>query len=138
MTIDDDLTTRDDLDGLYDDQTIVEDPEIRRAKTVLVALTILCGAVFTITIAVFFRPEGQEVLERWPNGYRKTQTNYISAPNKAGRLAHGPHRAWHANGAIAEQGRFERGIRIGDWKYWDKHGRSLAAPVEEQSPPAHR
>lgn len=128
-------TTRDDLDGLYDDETIVEDPEIRRARNLMLALIMALGAIFIATLIIFFRPEGQIVLKHWPNGYRKTQTNFISAPNKEGRLAHGPHRAWHANGALAERGRYERGQPAGVWQYWNERGELIPAPQSSESSP---
>lgn len=113
---------RDDLDGLYDDETLVEDPNLYRAKAFLFGLVLALLGLLILVLALFFQPEGQVVLEHWPNGYRRTQTNYISAPNAEGRIPHGPHRAWYEDGTLAEQGSYEHGMKVGDWSYWDPSG----------------
>lgn len=131
---DDRITFRDDLDQLEDDQTIVEDPDIRRAKTVLFLAAILAGVVVIAVLLLFFQPEGQVMTTSWPNGYRRTSTTYVTgsrhpdaAPHPAterpGLMEQGPHRAWHENGQLAEEGRFEEGFRVGEWRFWDEAGR---------------
>ena len=119
---------RDDLDGLDDDETLVDPPEIRRAKALLVGLILGVVSTFCVVLLVFFQPEGQLMQTHWPNGYRRTETNYVSAPNRAGRTPHGQHRAWHKDGTLAEEGRYERGRRVGPWSYFDEAGQALDAP----------
>ena len=75
---DDRITLRDDLDQLEDDETIVEDPDIRRAKFVLFLAAIGLGVVVIVVLLVFFQPEGQVMTTSWPNGYRKTSTSYVT------------------------------------------------------------
>lgn len=119
---------RDDLDGLFDDETIVEDPNLHRAKAFLFGLVLAAGGIFILIVALFFRPEGQVFIEHWPNGYRRTQTNYVSAPNQEGRIPHGPHKAWYEDGTLAEQGTYERGEKVGEWRYWDPSGSQIDYP----------
>lgn len=119
---------RDDLDGLYDDETLVEDPNLHRAKAFLFGLVLALLGIFILILALFFQPEGQVLVEHWPNGYRRTQTNYISAPNAEGRIPHGAHRAWYEDGTLAEQGSYERGEKVGEWSYWDASGAPIAKP----------
>ncbi len=123
---------RDDLDGLLDDETLVEDPDIRRAKALLVILILSLVSAFILVLILFFQPEGQILVERWPNGYRRTQTTYVGAPNPEGRIPHGPHRAWHGNGTLAEEGEYEGGQPVGIWSYWDAQGQPSTSPVDLQ------
>lgn len=125
-----DPLVRDDLDGLLDDETIVEPPEIRRAKALLVALILIVVSTFCVVLLVFFQPEGQLMQTHWDNGYRRTETIFISAPNSAGRTPHGLHRAWHENGTLAEEGDFDHGQKIGAWSYFDAQGQPTNAPAE--------
>lgn len=130
---DDRITYRDDLDQLEDDETIVEDPEIRRAKFVLFLAAIGLGLVVIVVLLVFFQPEGQVMTTSWPNGYRKTSTTYVTgsrhpdappspATERAGLMEQGLHRAWHENGQLAAEGEFAEGFRVGEWRFWDEEG----------------
>ncbi|MDA1264838.1 MAG: hypothetical protein O2816_07155 [Planctomycetota bacterium] len=121
------ITFREDLDGLDDDETIVEDPEIRRAKTVLFLIVFGAISAFIVVLLVFFQPEGVVMTESWPNGYPRTRTTYVSAPTAEGRIPHGAHRAWHENGELSEEGVFEQGQREGTWRFWDEDGALDAA-----------
>jgi len=107
---------------LEDDETIVEDPRIRQAKTVLTVLVMALGVSFIVVLLVFFQPEGVVMTEAWPNGYPKTRTTYVSAPTGDGRMRHGEYRAWHENGQEAARGRFEDGQREGTWRFWSPSG----------------
>lgn len=130
---DDRITFRDDLDQLEDDETIVEEPEIRRAKFVLFLMAIGLGLAAILVLLVFFQPEGQVMTTSWPNGYRKTSTTYVTgsrhpdAPaspstERPGLMEHGPHRTWHENGQLAAEGEFAEGYRVGEWRFWDAAG----------------
>lgn len=123
------ITFRDDLDGLDDDETIVEDPELRRAKAFLFAVVMFLGVGFIVVLLVFFQPEGVVVSESWPNGYPRTRATYVSAPGEDGRVLHGAYRAWHENGRMAERGSYVQGAREGAWRFWRADG----APDEERS-----
>lgn len=127
------ITFRDDLDELHDDDTVVEDPEIRRAKLVLFLAAITLGVLVIIVLLVFFQPEGQEMKTYWPNGYPRASTTYVTgtrhpdAPpspstERDGLVEHGLHRAWHENGQLAEEGTYDQGYRIGRWSFWDEDG----------------
>ena len=127
------ITFRDDLDELHDDDTVVEDPEIRRAKLVLFLAAITLGVLVIIILLVFFQPEGQEMKTYWPNGYPRASTTYVTGtkhPNapaspsteRDGLVEHGLHRAWHENGQLAEEGNYEQGYRVGRWSFWDEDG----------------
>jgi hypothetical protein len=113
------ITLQEDLE---DDETIVEDPQIRRAKTVLFLVVMGLGISFIVVLLVFFQPEGVVMTESWPNGYPKTRTTYVSAPTSDGRVRHGAYRAWHENGQEAARGRFEEGERQGAWRFWSLTG----------------
>lgn len=130
---DDRITFRDDLDELEDDETIVEDPEIRRAKLVLFLSAIALGLVVIVVLLVFFQPEGQVMTTSWPNGYRKTSTTYVTgsrhpdappspATERPGLMEQGLYRAWHENGQLAEEGEYDGGYRVGEWRCWDEAG----------------
>ncbi|MCP3917503.1 MAG: hypothetical protein GY711_18315 [bacterium] len=112
---------RDDLDQIDDDETIVEAPEIRRAKLLLFGVVMLGGIGFIVTVLTFFQPEGQLVVTGWPNGYRKTRTEFIS-DGKRGRIEHGKHRAWFESGQMQEEGRYEHGRRTGIWRVFQEDG----------------
>ena len=127
------ITLRDDLDGLDDDETVVEDPEIRRAKMVLFLIVFGAVSAFIVVLLVFFQPEGVVMTESWPNGYPKTRTTYVSAPTALGRIAHGTHRAWHMNGELAEEGEFNQGQREGTWRFFDVDGALDSARSGEYS-----
>jgi len=116
------ITFRDDLDGLEDDETIVEDPEIRLAKTLLFAAVMGLGVTFIVVLLVFFQPEGVVVSASWPNGYPRTRATYVSASNEDGRVLNGAYRAWHENGRMAERGTYAQGVREGAWKFWLEDG----------------
>lgn len=116
------ITLRDDLDGLEDDETIVEDPEIRLAKTILFSIVMVLGLTFIVVLLVFFQPEGVEVTESWPNGYPKTRATYVSASNEDGRVLQGTYRAWHESGRMSERGTYEAGLREGAWEFWHEDG----------------
>ena len=122
MSGDDRITFRDDLDGLDDDETLVEDPELRRAKKVLALAVIVVGGIFIALLLVFFQPEGTRMIERWPNGYPKTETSYIRGVSETGRIPHGRHRAWYEDGTLAEEGRYKDGAQVGEWSYWNPLG----------------
>jgi hypothetical protein len=122
------ISERDDLDQLDDDDTLVEDPDVRRAKTLFALLIVALVSVMTVIVVLLFRPEGQVFIERWPNGYPRTRTTYVGAQNPEGRVRHGRHQAWHMTGQLAEEGRFEGGERVGEWRYWDAQGNPLPAP----------
>ncbi|MFT7676395.1 MAG: hypothetical protein ACI8QC_000366 [Planctomycetota bacterium] len=124
------LLERDDLDGLDDDETIVDPPEIRRAKALLVSLILIVVSTFCVVLLAFFQPQGQLMQTHWDNGYRRSETTYVSASNSAGRIPHGAHRAWHENGALAEEGHYDRGQKTGQWSYFDDQGQPTAAPAE--------
>lgn len=125
-----DPLVRDDLEGLLDDETIVDPPEIRRAKALLVALILIVVSSFCVVLLVFFQPEGQLMQTHWDNGYRRTETTFIGASNSAGRTPHGQHHAWHENGALAEEGDYDHGQKTGEWSYFDDQGKPTAAPAE--------
>ena len=116
------ITFRDDLGGLEDDETIVEDPQRRLAKTILLLTVTSLGTAFIIILLVFFQPEGVVMTESWPNGYTKTRATYVSATDEDGRVLHGSYRAWHENGQLAEEGRFADGEREGPWLFWGPGG----------------
>jgi hypothetical protein len=97
------------------------DPEIRRAKLVLFVTTIVVLSAAIAVMLIFFQPEGQLLVERWPNGYPKSETRTVQ--DEFGRpLEHGEHRAWHENGQLAQRGRYERGLRTGKWSFWNQDG----------------
>lgn len=116
------IPLRDDIDEIDDDRTIVEPRELRHAKKVLFlsAATLLSALVLFLALAL--RPEGQVMTTSWPNGYRRTRTTFVSAPGPAGRVEHGPHAAWHMDGTRAEEGRYEHGERVGEWRFWNASG----------------
>jgi len=116
------------------DDPPAEDPELRHAKQVLFRAAMVVLGALIVVLLVFFQPEGQVIRSTWPNGARRAHTTYrsgsrpLDAPpspdtERAGLTEHGPHRAWHANGRPAEEGRFVEGRREGEWRFWDEAGR---------------
>ena len=97
------------------------DPEIRRAKTVLFVLVMTVLAIAILVMLVFFQPDTQVVVTRWPNGYPKTETRYV-LDELGQRVKHGLYREWHENGQLAGRGRFEQGRRVGTWERWRPDG----------------
>lgn len=97
-----------------------DDPEIRRAKTVLFLLT--AGLLVAVSLVLLaFRPRDQVRVERYPNGYPRTRTHYVL--DAAGRpVEQGEHQAWHADGTLSEEGRYDRGERTGPWRFWATDG----------------
>lgn len=116
------ITLRDDLDGLDDDETLVEDPDVRLAKTFLFLVVVGTVTAFVVVLLVFFQPEGVVMTESWPNGYPRTRATYVSAPNEEGRILHGEYTTWHQNGRRSAHGRYEQGVRVGEWRFWDETG----------------
>ncbi len=100
----------------------VEDPEIRRAKFVLFVFVVLVLSIAIVLMLVFFQPRDQLVIERWTNGYPRTETHYVLDSMKE-PVAQGAHRAWHENGQLAEEGTHDRGLRVGTWRFWTEDGR---------------
>ena len=104
-----------------DEDVDVEDPEIRRAKFVLFLLTIGVLTTFTLVLLIFFQPDNQLVVTRYPNGYPKTETHYVM--DDVGRLIeHGDHVAYHEDGRKAEEGEYLHGKRVGPWRFWNEDG----------------
>ncbi len=97
------------------------DPQIRRAKFVLFVLVMLLVSGVIVVMLVFFQPRDQVVIQRWPNGYPRTETHCVLDSVRE-PVPHGKHRAWHENGTLAEEGRYEQGRRIGVWRFWDPEG----------------
>lgn len=121
------ITFRDDLDGLEDDESVVEDPQRRLLKTIRMLGITGMGAVFIVILLVFFQPEGVVMTETWPNGYPKTRATYVSASDEDGRVLHGPYRAWYEDGQISEEGRYVNGKREGTWSFWTPSGEADTA-----------
>lgn len=96
-------------------------PAIRRAKFVLFVLAMFVGLFACVLMLVYGQPRHQVLVERWSNGYPSSETQCIAGP-KGEPLPHGRYRAWHENGVLAEEGRYERGLRVGPWRAWDKQG----------------
>ena len=104
------------------DEPELEDPEIRRARTVLLLLAVGVLGTLTLVLVLVFRPRDQVRITRHENGYPRTRTHYVL--DDGGRpLEHGAHRAWHPDGTLAEEGRYERGQRSGPWRFFDAQGR---------------
>lgn len=104
-----------------DDEPELDDPELRRAKTVLFLLTVGVLASVTAVLVALFRPRDQVRVTRYPNGYPRESTHYVL--DAAGQpLEQGEHRAWHADGSLAEEGRYETGHRSGPWRFWRPDG----------------
>lgn len=122
MQDDERITLRDDLDGIDDDETLVEDPDVRRAKTFLFLVTFLLLSGVIVVLLVFFQPEGVEMTRSWPNGYARIKANYVSASNDEGRVLHGLYREWHQSGQRAARGHYEHGVQVGPWRYWSADG----------------
>ncbi len=117
---DEGVTGRDDLDGLSDDETILRTPEERAQLALKVALVSAALILFMVFATWFLRPEGQIMIEHWPNGYTKTETTYRSQGR--GREAHGAYRAWHENGQLKAKGQFDAGLKDGSWVYYGPDG----------------
>lgn len=125
------ITESEDLDGLDDDETILRSDE-ERAKQALRVTLIASGLILLMILAVWFlRPEGQIMVEHWPNGYSKTETTYRTSGRT--REAHGSFRSWHENGQLEAKGRFEGGRRVGVWTYFGPDGQRDAV----RSGPVH-
>ncbi|MAE47123.1 MAG: hypothetical protein CMJ86_09560 [Planctomycetes bacterium] len=117
---DEQITNRDDLDGLTDDETILRTPEERAQLALKVALVSAALILFMIFATWLLRPEGQIMVERWPNGYTKTETTYRSQGGE--RQAHGAYRAWHENGQLKAEGQHAAGLKEGSWVYYEPNG----------------
>jgi hypothetical protein len=120
----------DELAGLEDDDTIVDGPEERARKLAKVVLTALVAVPVTILLVLTLRPEGTPRVTRWPNGYTRTEISYREG--RLGRVPHGPARAWHENGVLAEEGRYREGVPTGSWAFFDEAGREVSAPAEAE------
>jgi hypothetical protein len=117
---DEHISDRDDLDGLTDDETILRTPEERAQLALKVALVSAALILFMIVATWLLRPEGQIMIERWPNGYTKTETTYRSQGRE--RQAHGAYRAWHENGQLKAKGQLAAGLKEGSWVYYEPNG----------------
>lgn len=111
---------RDDLDGLDDDETIVDSPEERARKLLKVVLVAVVVVPLTLLMVVFLRPEGTLKVERWPNGYTRFEATWRSSPT--GPERHGPAREFHENGRLAAEGEYANGEREGVWRFFDAAG----------------
>ena len=111
-----------DPDSRYEDEDVEpEDPEIRRAKSVLFAATMSILVLVIAILLAFFQPDTQVVVTHYPNGYTETETHYVL--DAAGqRIEQGRHRRWHANATLAEEGWYEKGRRVGEWRFWNEAG----------------
>lgn len=116
------ITFRDDLDGLADDETIVDDPQVRLAKTLRMLGITGTGVAFIIILLTFFQPEGVVMTEAWPNGYPKIRATYVAASDEDGRVLQGAYRAWYQSGQVSEEGQYKDGKREGTWHFWTPAG----------------
>ena len=73
------------MDASVEEPEIEEDPEIRRAKTVLFTLTFGSILILILILLLFFQPEGQVIISRYPNGYPKTRTHFVQDLAEKGR-----------------------------------------------------
>jgi len=95
--------------------------EVRAAKAFLFLCAFVPLSILVVVLLVFFQPDHQVFVSRWPNGYRKTVREYVAGPGNE-RILHGRHRAWHEDGTRAEEGRYQDGIQAGEWRYWRPGG----------------
>lgn len=49
----------------------------------------------------------------------------ISQGGVGGSALHGPFRSFHANGQLHEEGRFDRGLKDGEWRSWNVNGKLM-------------
>jgi hypothetical protein len=114
------ITDRADLEGLTDDETILRTPEERAQQALRVTLIAVGLILFMIIATWILRPEGQIVVEHWPNGYTKTETTYRL--DGRDREAHGPFRSWHENGRLLSEGQYVAGQPEGEWVFYGPDG----------------
>ena len=106
-------------------------PSRRLPKWAIVVPFLVLAAWFSY---VWFVSGVLSSVEKDPKSGRVTAEGYVKRVGWADYRRHGHWVTFHPNGQKESEGIFERGVKTGEWKYWDETGRAVTA----QSAPVNR
>jgi hypothetical protein len=72
-------------------------------------------------------------VEKDPKTGRVTAEGYVKRAGWGDYRRHGHWVTFHPNGQKASEGMYERGVKVGDWRFWDESGRDV---ISEATPAA--